>query len=718
MDLKKFLPKKTTEDSYEYFWSLVVEPGWVQAGIWRLGADSAQVMNTSSSYPWELDEELVNAVDSALSSAISTFPKDIDEPSKTVFGVIPSWVVEGQIKEEYLEKIKKICSDLSLTPIGFVVVSESITHLLKSEEKSPVNAIYIGVYKNDLEVSVFKLGNLMGSTQVTRSLSLVDDVKEGISRFVKDDALPSRMVLYGGKESELSEVESQLSSVNWDGDPKLQFLHTPKIEILSLSRKIDAISLAGASEVSNVTNLISKTSVDQTEDVSLSVDPHDHTVENVAEVDPEDLGFVDGEIEVSTFASEQAENDFAVKSDTQIENQNSSQETINKPRFGKLSFPKKISVPKPVLLGLIVLLVVFVSSFVAWWYLPKAIVTVYISPRMLDERIEITVTADGSSDTAEKILRGQTVSTTVTGEKTSPTTGIKTIGDKAKGEVTLYRVGSALNLKSGTVLTGPQKLKFVLDEDIEVASGSASSPSTTTASVIAEAIGADYNVAADTSFTVGTYSSSDIEAKNAESFTGGSSQEISAVSADDQKRIEDDLVTELKERAKEELLTTLSDTEIFIDESIVIKNTTKKFSHKVGDEATSIKLNLELDTEAVTVNRTELFSLAEASVREKIPSGFVLREDQIDPTFTFKKKDGNTYTFEVLVSANLLPEVQTDGIASKIQGKYPTVAQEYLIKEIPGFARAEILLMPKLPGKLGTLPHVSGNIEVEVAAER
>jgi hypothetical protein len=90
MDLKKFLPSQDNHDSIEYYWALIIEPGWTQAGIWRISGSSAQVLKASTSYPWEVDEELVNATDSALSSAIQGYPEGQDEPSKTVFGVIPS----------------------------------------------------------------------------------------------------------------------------------------------------------------------------------------------------------------------------------------------------------------------------------------------------------------------------------------------------------------------------------------------------------------------------------------------------------------------------------------------------------------------------------------------------------------------------------------------------------------------------------------------------
>jgi len=713
MDLKSFLPNHKKDEPVEYFWSLIIEPGWVQAGIWRITGETAQVIHGSTPYPWELEDELVNSADTALAGAIQGFPEGIDEPSKTVFGVISSWVSDGQIKDEHLEKIKRVCSDLSLTPIGFVVIPEAISHLLKSEEGTPLNTVFVGVYKEMLEVSVYKLGNLMGTSQVNRSLSIVDDVTEGVSRFTKGDSAPSRMVLYGGKDSELEDTKRTLEDVSWQNLEGSPFIHTPSVEVVGYQRKGDAISLAGASEVSGVTNLEGQ----KEEEEPVAAVPLEE-IQNVTEVDPSDVGFVvDGNVEPQAFADSDGELYSGQTGDEYGTDQEKKKFSI---KFPKFTFPKLSGskVGKPIIIGLLLIALLAIGGLAAWWYVPKATVTLYISPRNLNEKVEITVDPGASSDPGNKILAGETVKTSVKGEKTAQTTGTKTVGDKAQGEVTLYRVGTKLSLKAGTILRGPDSLRFVLDEDTEVPVGTASSPGTTTAKVVAETIGAEYNLAASSSFTVGNYTTADIEAKNESDFSGGSSREISAVSADDQKGLEKDLTSELSEKAKEDLTSTLSDTDIFIDDSITTSTSSREFTQKQGDEAKSLGLKMTLDATAVTVKKSELLSLAQDQVKEKVPSGFVLREDQIETDFSFKKKEGNVYKFDVTVSANLLPLIDTDTVAQKIRGKVPTYAQDYLIKEVPGFSRAEITIKPNLPGKLKTLPQVTSHISVEVAAER
>ena len=374
---------------------------------------------------------------------------------------------------------------------------------------------------------------------------------------------------------------------------------------------------------------------------------------------------------------------------------------------------------KPFLLGLGFLLILLIAGFSLWWFYPKATVTVYVSPKKLEERIELTVDVESdSSSFADNTLSGKVIETSVSGEQTRDTTGTKTVGEKAKGEVTIYRVGSQMTLPAGTVLNGPGSLKFALDNAVNIASGSAGTPGTTKAFLSAEDIGPEYNLASGTTFSVGNYGTSDLEAKNESAFSGGTSREISAVSKEDQEALLDELERELEGKAKSDLEAQVSAEKYFIEESLEAVSSAQSYSHKVGDETGTLKLSLTLEAKGVLVEKNELVQLVQENLQVKVPEGFVLRGEQISFNFDEKEVSGNEYSFVVRVSANLLPEVDTESISKMIRGRYPKIAEEYLIKEVPGFVRAEIRIKPSFSGKLTTLPHVIGNIDVEVAAER
>ncbi len=747
MNFKKFLPKESFGDSEEYYWSLIIEPGWVTAGIWRIFENSTQVIASSNSCPWQEDPELVDAADSALSSAIQKFKPQEREPSKAVFGFPSSWISGDQIKEEYLEKVKSLCSELSLTPIGFVVISEAIAHFIKSQEGGAVNAVIIGVYKDNIEISVFKFGNLVGTSNVARSVSLADDLIEGLSRFVGVD-LPSRFVLYNGKEGELEEARQMILNVKWEEQDKLKFFHTPKVEIIDPINKVSAVSLAGAAEIGKATS-ISLAKENFPEEASVGVDETAKPKEDEEEekVSPQEMGFVlEKDVSVSQAKEEEVSqlppspdylqvDEFSsskTQIDTSVSNSkvssylvgviNAIKRRLKEGILQVLSFPINLfrgPVKTPIFYGFLTLFIFMALGFLFWWFYPKAEITIYVAPRSLKEEIDIIVsnTQDLSQNSEALVVGGRIEEVEVSGERTRETTGTKTVGEKAKGEVTFYRVGPELTLPTGTIIHGPDDLDFILDTTLTVASGSASSPGTAKGPVTAEDIGAQYNLASGTSFSVANFSTNDVEAKNENAFSGGSSREISAVSEKDRELLSKELEDELLDKAKQEFLKKLSSDEFFIEESISVSSSSEEFSNKVGDEATSLKLLLTLKVKGVFVKKEDLVRVSQEKLSEKLPEGFVLKSEQMNFSFDVKTMKDNLYQYKLKVSANLLPKVDTDKVVERVRGRYIDVAEETLEKEVPGFVRAEIRIRPTFPGRLKTLPHVAKNIEVELTAE-
>lgn len=778
MNIKKFLPiqSKNFDNSEEYFWSLLIEPGLVQAGAWYVSQDIVQIASVSPSVAWELPEELVDASDSALSSVASELPLSVKDPVKTVFGVANDWLSDGVIKSEYLSKIKNLCSELGLKPIGFVVLPEAMALYLKYQEHSPVSAIFVGHHQESIEISVFRLGNLLGVTSVVKSVSFVEDVVEGLSRFSISEGVPSRVILYNGKESELESLRQNLLAVDWSLFKNLRFIHQPKIEIFSPDKKIRAISFAGGVEIAKAKGISFAEIADVGEKNVVEANQanqHDKpelVSEDLKELPPSYFGFSskfsdkesDGENvelhrnidfvndefdalgDLNKIKEEVYDNASVASAQIKTKDQENinrnvdqrlikSMDTDKKKKLIDFKMPKfffslipflknaLLAIKTPIMVGFVVLITIFVSGFVAWWYYPTAEVVVYVSPMKLDEKIQITVNAkEDRDDNNNEILSGRIIQTNVSGRKTKEASGTKVVGEKAKGEITLYRVGPEIKLKSGTILTNMGGLKFTLDDEVVVASGSASSPSETKATVTASQIGTDYNLAAGAVFSVSNYSINDIEGKNENAFSGGTSREVTSVTSNDHKELTNDLIDELLLVAKSELEKLLSADEVYVEKSLRSKANERRFSHNVGAEAENVELFLDLTVSAVAINKSKILELAISTLESKTPQGFAIRDNQVNFSFELANanNEGNTYVFDVFIAANLLPQVDTEVIAQKIKGKYPLAAEEILQNEVAGYVRAEIRAKPKLPGRLGTLPQVAKNIDVMVSAER
>lgn len=732
MNLKDFFANK--EETPELYWSLVLESGWVQAGIWYIGETSAEVISIGPGAAWETEEELIGAVDAALSSAIQKLPEDSKEPSKTVFGVPSAWVKDGEISEEYLEKIKGLCGDLSLTPVGFVVLPEAVAHLYKSEEGTPLSAIILGLGKESLEISVFKLGNLSGVTQVARSVSIAEDVTEGLSRFEGANPLPSRFIIYDGKGAELEEAKNTLNKETWEGNEKISFLHTPKIETLDSERKVLATSLAGANEIGQVSHIATKELSNQPD--ALPEDTEE--LQNVTSVEndlaAEDLGFALGkdvtqnvnpvhEVEpprpVPAPMHAAPEVKLEPKVNGYFERTKSMLHGFSQKFFGSKPTPIHAPSKKSYTTAAIVAAIALVILGLSWWFLPKAKITIYVSPKTFQEEVSMKFNTDGKTDISSGIIPAKLLTSEASGEKTKAASGTKLIGDKAKGSVQVQN-GTAfpINLSAGTLLVSSGNLKFSLDNSASVSAAlSPSSPGTTNVNVTADAIGAEFNLAKDEIFKVGNYPKAEVDAKASANFSGGSSQQISAISQADQDSLETQLKDELGQKVKTEIESEVLPEQIFINDLAEISITSEDFDHKVGEQADSLKLTLKVSATAVAANKEKLLEYARGVLKDKIPSGFVLRDSQIAFKFTFDSVEDNDYLYKADLSANFLPQVDTSGIIKKISGKTPSVTEDYL-STIPGFSRAQVTLSPRLPGFLGTLPHIGKNITIEIVAER
>lgn len=688
--------KKPSENK-ENFWALLIEPEWIASAIWQVTDGKVEIVSISPATRWESTNDeskdnLIEVIDTSLSACTQNLADDVPDPTKTVFGVPNLWISEGNIKPEYLVKLKKICTDLSLIPSGFVVLSEAISHYIKQDEESPLTGIVVGISNEDLDLSIFNSGKLSGTTSVMRSISIEEDMTEGLSRLGGAlENFPSRIILFNQKEQELEEIKSNLDAIDWNKLAHTKFIHTPRVEILDSSKKILAVALAGGSELGEVNGIIEnlQESDTKTEEIPLE---EVNNIEVPDQVTATDLGFTTSLPKLPIFPK--LNNIVASFAYFKLSH-------IKIPNF-KLSLRGK-----PLIIGISTVATILIVGFISWWFLPKATVTIYVSPQKLEENITLTVGND---------IKNESIEVNVTGEKTISTSGTKVVGEKAKGSVKIQN-GTAfpINLPSGTVLVSSSDLKFVTTKSASVSGAlSPSSPGNATLDVEAGSIGSEYNLTKDEVFKVGNYPKAEVDGTSTDTFSGGSSRQISAVSEEDKKKVLEELTEELFQDAKVELNNKIIEDMFLVDASLKAETVEEEFSNKVGDEATNLKLNLSLKITSTIVSKKELSEISTKSLEGKVPTGFVLRDDQVTYGFSIPDEDGK---FDVRIFANLLPSIDTTVVAKQIAGRYPKIAEEY-IANIPGFVNAEIRMIPTLKGKLGTLPHVSKNIDVMITAEK
>jgi len=171
-------------------------------------------------------EELLETLDKAISRAEEMLPPNI-ETEKTVFGVKESWVEEKKIKKEHLAKLKKVCESLSLQPIGFMVISEAISHLLSEEEGAPLSAILSEIGKNSITLTLFRASKIIETHSGPIEGSITQTVDRLLHHFTID-VLPSRMIIMDGNQDEA--LAQEFLAHHWS--KSIPFLHVPQISLL------------------------------------------------------------------------------------------------------------------------------------------------------------------------------------------------------------------------------------------------------------------------------------------------------------------------------------------------------------------------------------------------------------------------------------------------------------------------------------------------------
>ncbi len=745
MEVKDIISKiGKKEEKKEYFFALIISSAKVRGAIWTVREGKTKVVATGQAKPWIEEKDLLDSVDAALSSATEDFTQseeEAKEPNKVIFGLPESWVEKERITPEKLRVLKEISQKLELKPVGFVVITEAIIHQLKVNEGVPPTTILLGMEKEEVQITLVNLGKITATTAVKRSQDLGADVAEGLSRLKKERSFPARMLLYNTEE-DLEKAKDELLAYSW---PSF-FLHLPKVEILPADFDIRAVALSGGREVAKAAGIeVLEPEVKKEEKEGEEKPPA--PTEKPAVEEPEiqreektDFGFVkDRDIaeikppKPKVKVMEEPEEIVPPSPPKRV----APAFKLPKMDFSRFSLPKldfsRLTSLIPIsqyirgrnslVIGLVLGLILVVAgiAMAAYWRLPKAQVVLLVEPKTLEKEFEIKLDPELSEpDPANLALPANSVEAEVEREKTAEATGAKLIGDPAKGEVTIYnRTEGLKEFAAGTVIVGPGDLEFTLDDDVSVASESAGPdyskiPGKATVSVTAVEIGTEGNLAADSEFSIGDYSTSDYIARNESALTGGTSREVAVVSKEDQENLATVLTDELKEIAIQELNQKLSPGSKLLAESLEDKVVGKSFSKDVDEEADKLTLTLKIEFSALTYKEEDFKNLIEDQIRETVPSGFEFKREESEINFELidVEEDGSA-RFTATLKANLLPQLDLEEIRNNLAGKYPELGELYL-DNLPNVAGFEAKITPRLPRRLETFPRLPKNIQIEV----
>lgn len=704
-------------------------------------------------------EKLLTVLDKAITHVESS--TSLDFPThQTVFGVKENWVEEGKIKKQYLSKLKKVCDELGLTPIGYLVIHEAIGHYLKKQEGVPISSLIVETGKRYVTISLIKAGRLLETKSALVEGSYAHTVDTLLKEFISSELLPSRITIYNDDKNE--EVLLQ-EFIGHSWSKSLPFLHVPQINSLPKDFGIYAVITASAAQMGF------EVLKDETEEIAEEKalkQTEEHVQDTHMQKEDIPTGNEEGEVTPQILENEETEQeeadetlkefgfqkdvDIAALSDTP-QNQEPDEEIKHEAKEKEREKTRSISFTRillllPKVLHIIshgwnkymkhvikkffllfksssskfmlpvVLLVILLLGLIIWYLFGiKAIVTLSIDPKVIKQTQDVTFISGAPSDFDKNSIAADFVTISEEGTVSETVTGKKEVGDKAKGSVTLYsRFTEDKTLPAGTTSTSSNGLAFIFDDAVKIASaaaGASASPSITKVNVTAKQIGKESNLPSGTKFTVSSFDSADIEAKNESAFSGGTKKEITAVSKDDIQKALSDLPKQLEEKARSELIKKISKDQSILPSFVSTAQNKKEFNKQLGDEASSLTLNGSIDYIGVAYKSSDFTAYATKLLSGHFPSNLSLSPNVKETVKKIKQKSDTEVLATIDIQALLLPKLDTKKISSDIAGKTFADAENIILK-LPQVSDVRIHLSPDLLFLPKSLPRLSKNIQI------
>ncbi|MCL4339056.1 baseplate J/gp47 family protein [Patescibacteria group bacterium] len=729
--VNKFLQKKVEK---EYFIVLGIEEHRICAAVAEIEATMVRIIGTGESEYATVGSE-IEATDIAISTAEKSVPENIFV-KKTIFGVPVSFMQNGEIKPEYMERVQKISKELDLSPQGYIEYPQAISSFLETKEETPPTLLLLSIGRNHLTLTHLRVGKVEKNIVVERSSSLSEDFNNMLSHF-ESEILPSKIVMYDEVKGPLLEdMREELLNFPWH--KQASFMHTPKIEIMEPSAITTALVETAASKFIRSDLQVISQSEEKSESTA-TVNSKEETVKenesNIRETptvkrltekenhrEEEAFGFVKNK---DIRETEELEN-ISTPVDLKTELFGEKFEEPQKPdrklipnipniplRFPPLSF----SLAPALGVLLVLILIAFVGYFLVWNY-PQSDVNLIVYPLKSSQTMDVVFTTDNTrANLNNNIILATTISQEISDQKTIETTGKTKVGNPAKGDATIYnKTLEDKTFPKGTVLTNGS-LKFTLDNDTTIASASDTGEGLTygktTTSITAVDIGPEGNLSADSNFTIKDFPGTSYYAKNTSNFSGGTSRDVSSVSKEDQDNLFSSLSQDLEGQAKQKMLQQIGSDEKLLDGSIENTVVSQKFSNDVNTEAKELTLTLDLKVNALVYKQKDLTTLAKTDLFQP-PQGYTINnsQNQIKIEQAQVEKNGDTQATAV-ITANFIPKFDTSSIKSQITGKSFQTASNTLSK-INNIGGIEIIKGNNLPLWGNMLPLNGNNININL----
>lgn len=607
---------------------------------------------------------------------------------KTIFFLFSHLIDESvkEIKRPYLQKIKEMSKNLEFKPVGYIECHEAVASFLHDKESLALTSILIELDDTNIGVFVYKSGRKVRNVIVARTDAIIDDLISAFTTVGSNTLLPNRLILYNS--SSLIEESTSIISHKW---PPEMFAQMPRVEILS-----------EADIVSGLVKVFEK----QTETIEADVDaiPDDEEVKRkpvLGFLIGEDIGLMDNQPVVREPSKESKK--IVAPSEPFLKKRI---EEINGVGIFLIHLFRRINIK---LYGLIIggIMLFFGIVFCLVFFFHKATVIITLPTKTVERTVstvEIPILIASSSMQLKD---------------TKVTTGKKDIGDKAKGEVTLFNFDDMDKTFSKDTVLQADNIRFTLDGDVTVASstlapdGSAKLPGKQKSKITAVEIGIESNLDKNKRFRIADLSTSVYFAMNDNALTGGTKKTLRTVSKKDLEDLKGSLLDKAKKNQQAKSTTVQNAGITFIDQLTDFQIRDAKYSKEVGEEGDSLSLEAKVTSKFYYFENDKVLAFLTGELERDTPVGFRFETKNITYAVDKAIKKGADTQLNLKSKAIAIKSSNGIEIMEHIKGSQDTEAQTYLSREV-GATAVQIRIYPNAFWLSSHIPFFKRNIDLQI----
>jgi hypothetical protein len=355
--------------------------------------------------------------------------------------------------------------------------------------------------------------------------------------------------------------------------------------------------------------------------------------------------------------------------------------------------------------------------------LPKATVSIVPKTEPFSGDLEMIIDKGAPNINPEnKIIPGELkIIEDSSDKKKFDSTGEKDVGEKARGEITLYNKYSSdpQVLVAATRFDSQGKIFYSLSEvtipgaQIE---GGETIAGQTKVLVEAEKPGEDYNIG-PSNFIISGLSKEkqkDIFGKSDQSFSGGTSKKIKIVTADDLQKAKDALLSDTFQKRIKDLAGQISKEKMFIENTARKEITETKTNGEQDREMDNFEMEVKVKIWVMIFNRDDLRKTLFSELKKDIPQEKFFIDENVDEGLTFDvsnfDSDNGKLVLKIHAKKVVAWKLDEETTKKAIKGKTKDEVKTYL-SENPNIRGVNVSFWPFWVKKV---PRIEKKIEISL----